>query len=125
MFIWLLLVELLQLANDKIHTFTSPGTFTVSKVACCSANNVVSYVVVAGGGGGGSCEGGGGGGAEVIETKSPVTTYTASPKCGYPTPGNRITVTATSFPITVGAGGVGGANPPTTGASGSNSVFQQ
>ena len=29
--------------NCKIHTFTGPGTFTVSKVATCSANNLVSY----------------------------------------------------------------------------------
>jgi len=33
----------------KIHTFTSPGTFCVSKVAACAAENVVSYLVVAGG----------------------------------------------------------------------------
>ena len=39
--------------NDKIHTFTGPGTFTVSAAAPCAANNTVSYVVVAGGGGGG------------------------------------------------------------------------
>ena len=36
--------------NDKIHTFTGPGTFTVSGIAACAANNVVSYMVVAGGG---------------------------------------------------------------------------
>ena len=35
--------------NDKIHTFTGPGTFTVSSAAVCAANNVVSYIVVAGG----------------------------------------------------------------------------
>ena len=36
--------------NDKIHTFTGPGTFTVQAVSPCAANNLVSYVVVAGGG---------------------------------------------------------------------------
>ena len=93
--------------NDKIHTFTGPGTFTISKVATAPANNLVSYVVVAGGGGGGGdvSHGGGGGAGGFRETKSPATPYTASPLDGYSTPGNRITVTATDFPITVGGGG--------------------
>ena len=46
--------------NFKIHTFTNPGTFTVSQVGDVDQ---VSYVVVAGGAGGGGCQGGGGGGA--------------------------------------------------------------
>ena len=104
--------------NDKIHTFTGPGTFTVSKIATASANNLVSYVVVAGGGGGGGdvAHGGGGGAGGFRETKSPATPYTASPLDGYSTPGNRITVTETDFPITVGGGGA-------RAASGGNSAF--
>ncbi len=90
--------------NDKIHTFTGPGTFTVCSVGSCATNNLVSYLVVAGGGGGGSDNSGGGGAGGFRETKSPATPYTASPLDGYSTPGNRITVTATAFPITVGAG---------------------
>jgi hypothetical protein len=77
--------------NDKIHTFTGPGTFTVSSVSSTAANNVVSYVVVGGAGGGGgagpsdACGGAGGGGAGGYrEVKSPVTSYTASPLDGYP-----------------------------------------
>ena len=114
--------------NDKIHTFTGPGTFVVCAVAQCAANNVVSYVVVAGGGGGGGLGGGGGAGG-YREVKSPVTPYTASPLDGYPSAPNRITVTATSFPITVGAGGSGapnGGNPPSGGsaaAQGGTSTF--
>ena len=96
--------------NDKIHTFTSPGTFTVSSVSGCAANNLVSYLVVAGGGAGGSHGGAGGGAGGFRETKSPVTPYTASPLCGHGTPGNRITVTATGFPIVVGSGGTSTAN---------------
>ena len=114
--------------NDKIHTFTGPGTFTVCKVACCSANNLVSYAVVAAGAGGGGGDSGGGGGAggfrEVVSPSSP---YTGSPLNGYPTPGNRITVTATSFPITVGGGGAGGCvslpDAQKKGQNGNNSVF--
>ena len=110
--------------NDKIHTFTGPGTFTVSTISPCAANNLVSYLVVAGGGGGGAERGGGGGAGGYRETKSPVTPYTASPLDGYPTPGNRVTATATSYPITVGAGGPGNSYPPyTNGALGSASIF--
>ena len=40
--------------NFKIHTFTGPGTFTVSVRIKCASSNVVDYLVIAGGGGGGS-----------------------------------------------------------------------
>ena len=59
------------------------------------------------------------------------TPYTASPLDGYPSAPNRVTVTATAFPITVGAGGAsqpydGSQGPnynPTAANDGSNSVF--
>jgi hypothetical protein len=108
--------------NDKIHTFTGPGTFTVNSVAPNAANNLVSYLVVAGGGGGGSDNSGGGGAGGFRETKSPVTPYTASPLDGYGTPTNRITVTATAFPITVG-GGAATQTGGFRGNSGSASTF--
>ena len=110
--------------NCKIHTFTGPGTFAVTQVSGTAADNVVSYMVVAGGGSGGVAEGGGGGGAGGFrELKSPITPYTASPLDGYSTPGNRITVTATSFPITVGAGGAQNAGTGPAGNPGNPSVF--
>ena len=106
--------------NCKIHTFTGPGTFTVSTLAACSANNEISYVIVAGGGAGStgsgqppSYGGGGGGAGGYRETKSPVTPYTASPLDGQPSAPNRVTVTATSFPIVVGAGGTTQTYQPT------------
>jgi hypothetical protein len=107
--------------NCKIHTFTGPGTFSVAQISSCSANNRVSYVVVAGGGAGGDAgaRGAGGGGAGGFrEDKSPVTPYTASPLNG----AGPIVVTATSFPITVGAGGAPSATP-NVGGSGGNSIF--
>jgi len=116
--------------NCKIHTFTGPGTFTVSRAAVCAADNVVSYAVVAGGASGGTGNpssstnlGGGGGGGGFREVKAPTTPYTASPLDGYPSAPNRVTVTATAFPITVGGGGA--VNTPTgsNGSAGSNSVF--
>lgn len=113
----------------KIHTFTGPGTFTVTCAAQISARNQVSYMVVAGGGGGGGGEkapslsprsGGGGGGGGFREDKSPLTPYTASPLEGAGT----INVTATAFPITVGGGGAKSPMPITDNASsGANSIF--
>ena len=107
----------------RIHTFTGDGTFTVCGVADCSANNEISYIVVAGGAGGGDDYGGGGGAGGFREVKSPVTPYTASPLDGYGTPANRVTVTATGYPITVGGGGAAGPSGPyKAGSSGVNSV---
>jgi len=105
----------------KIHTFTGPGTFAVV-AGGCAANNVVSHLVVAGGGSGGTNLGGGGGGGGFREVKTPLNPYTSSPLDGYPTASNRVTVTTTSFPITVGAGGVGAPYGSVAG-DGSNSIF--
>ena len=111
--------------NCKIAKFTGPGDFIVSQVASCAANNVVSYMVVGGGGGSGAYTGGGGGAGGFREVKSPVTPYTASPLDGYPSSPNRITVTATTFPIAVGSGGAGQPSPDPGGAGtiGSVSTF--
>ena len=96
-----------ECGNCRIHTFTGPGTFTVSAASTnCAAENVVSYLVIAGGGGGGGTDRGGGGGAGGFrELKSPTTPYSASPLDGYPSSPNRVTITAQAYPITVGAGG--------------------
>jgi len=115
------------IGNDKIHTFTGPGTFAVSQISSTVAENVVSYMVVAGGGGGGGAgpshtAGGGGGAGGFREYKSPVTPYTASPLDGNPG-GTAITVTATSFPITVGAGGTGPSSYSSNAPQGSSSIF--
>jgi hypothetical protein len=112
--------------NFKIHTFTGPGTFTVSQTAVCSANNAVDYLVVAGGAAGGmsngnqgSAGGGGAGGFRVSNDTcmpAPQTSPLANP--------SGITVTATAFPITVGAGGAAISGPNNVvGNSGSNSIF--
>jgi len=110
-------------ANAKIATFTGPGSFTVNSISNGAGNNVISHMVVAGGGGGGGGVGGGGGAGGFREVNSPSAPFSASPLDGYPNAPNRITVTATSFPITVGAGGPGGAPGSETGNTGSNSIF--
>ena len=104
--------------NDRIHTFTGDGTFTVTKLACAPANNAVAYMVVGGGGygsdhGSGAAGGGGAGGFREGRTAA-VTPYTASPLAA----ATGITVTATGFPITVGGGASSG-----SGTNGTPSVF--
>ncbi len=113
--------------NCKIHTFTGPGTFTVAAASQTAAENIVSYLVIGGGGGSGGGQGTGGGGAGGMrELVSPSAPYSGSPLNGYPTPGNRITVTAQAYPITVGGGGAGAPYGPGVqqqGTSGVNSIF--
>jgi len=110
--------------NFKIHTFTSPGTFCVSAVGNAAGSNTVSYMVVAGGGGTdrgnpGSIGGGGGGGFR--EGLGINDSYTGSPLRAT----TGVPVTATGFPITVGAGGTGGSpcTPTSAATNGSNSIF--
>jgi len=105
--------------DDKIHTFTGPGTFCVTNEGT-GTNQVVSHVVVAGGGGGGHDDGGGGGAGGFRENESPVTPYTASPLSG----GTAVTIsTIGGIPITVGAGGAAGIPGCGPAGSGSNSIF--
>ena len=88
--------------NFRVHTFTGPGTFTVCSVGSTAALNKVSYMVVAGGGGGGYDGGGGGGAGGYREGKNtPIDSYTASPLAAAD---SGLTVTATSYSITVGGG---------------------
>lgn len=109
----------------RLHTFTGPGTFTVSSVGNNLGSNTVDYLVVAGGGGGGADHGGGGGAGGFRFYASPNITspYPASPLNGPA----ALPVSAQAYPITVGAGGAGGAAPGPScglpGANGNNSVF--
>ena len=108
----------------KIHTFTGPGTFTVTNTSGTAADNIVSYMVVAGGGSGGAAYGGGGGAGGFREYKGPADCYTASPLNGNPG-GTSVTVTAQAYPITVGGGGapLPGPSSNSAGNNGNNSVF--
>jgi hypothetical protein len=94
---------LTTVGDCKVATFTGPGSFVVSSLSQTAPHNVVSYMVVGGGGPGSA--GGGGGAGGFREVKTPNTSYTASPLDGYPNAPNRVTVTAASFPITVGGAG--------------------
>ena len=98
----------------KIHTFTGDGCFVVSDIGTGPTAGKISYMVVAGGG---AARDGGAGGGGFREGKITSDPYSASPLDA----GAGLTVTATTYPITVGAGG---ADSPTDSArNGSNSVF--
>jgi len=87
----------------KFHVFTSPGTFCISNAGNTAGSNTVTATVVAGGAGGGNRHGGGGG-------------------AGGLTVGQNIPVTATGFPIAVGAGGGGSSSPSSRSSAGSTST---
>lgn len=106
----------------KIHTFTGPGTFTVTQLGNkptipAGGPSNVDYRVVAGGGNGGTAYYSGGGGAGGHRTTFP------SPSCN----AGSFPVSAQAYPITVGAGGAGVETPDAGSASdinpGSNSIF--
>ena len=103
----------------KIHTFTGPGTFCVSCGGNPAGNDKIDYMVVAGGGSGGGFNAGGGGAGGFRESRNPdnAPAWTASPLAST----TSLTLPATAYPVTVGAGGsTAGDN---RGNSGSNSVL--
>ena len=110
----------------KVHSFYGPGTFTVCSVGTTPGNNVVDYLVVAGGGEGGAVaankDAGGGGAGGYRESSGVATGYSASPLGACV---SALPVSATGYPVTVGAGGLQNINTPTqhNGTPGSNSVF--
>ena len=106
----------------KIHTFTGPGTFTVTSAGNPVGSSSVDYLVVAGGGGGGTDQGGGGGAGGYRESSGTASgCYSVSPLGSGV---SALPVSVTGYPITVGAGGTGG-NLPTSsaGTNGANSIF--
>ncbi|MDB2405092.1 hypothetical protein N9W19_00130 [bacterium] len=114
----------------KIHTFTGPGTFTVTNIAPGPSGNPnnVDYLVVAGGGGGGADNystgrGGGGGGAGGYRLSA----CTFSEPAGRANPCGALPVSVQGYSIVVGGGGTGGAvtacAPAANGSRGSVSTF--
>ena len=118
--------------NFKIHTFTGPGTFTVSCVGNSAGSNTVDYLVIAGGGGGGtsgnsgSSHGGSGGGAGGYRFSDGTASgcYTTAPSPLAPLGASALPVSAQGYPITVGSGGAGRGHPSSSsGSQGGTSTF--
>ena len=86
--------------NNRIHTFTSDGTFTTD-----GEITSVQMLVIAGGGGGGGASYGGGGGAGGVA-------YSAN-----------VTIPGASYTATVGPGGAGGPSSTDAGTDGTDSTF--
>jgi len=113
--------------NFKIHTFTGDGCFVVSCAGNDSGSSAVDYLVVAGGGSssstpqGGVGLGGAGGGGLRFFASPDIACYPASPIKGPA----ALSVSETTYPITVGAGGTKppAPSPSGNGTAGSNSVF--
>jgi len=114
----------------KIHTFTGPGTFTVTCAGNACGSNAVEYIVVAGGGGAPEADnnpgeysyasgGGGAGGFRFASPSLAPLTYPAKPLAA---PAG-LAVPATAYPIVVGGGGPKGQPGSSVGGSGSNSSF--
>jgi hypothetical protein len=107
--------------NYKIHSFTGPGTFTVSNAGNATGSNSVDYLVVAGGGAGGGQHGAGGGAGGFRESKATGAPWTASPLAS----STSLPVSIQGYPISVGGGGTapaGGAGG-TYGTPGTSSIF--
>jgi hypothetical protein len=97
----------------KVHTFTGPGTFQITAMG--DDTNTVDYMVVAGGAAGGVGTGSsytaGGGGAGGFRFSFPNAIDAGMP------------VSATSYPVTIGAGGTNPGGDDAQGSPGNPSVF--
>ncbi len=88
----------LTCGDFKTHIFTGNGCFVVLSAGKPSGSNTIEYLVVGGGGGGGARHGGGGGAGGYRQN--------------YPSPASGgLSITKTTYPITVGGGGAGGFGP--------------
>jgi hypothetical protein len=106
--------------NYKIHTFTGPGTFTVTSAGNPIGSSSVDYLVAAGGGGGGA--NGGGGGAGGFRASSSTYSVGCAPAAPRLAPAG-LPVSVQGYPITVGGGGSGTTIGVGNATAGTNSVF--
>jgi len=113
-----------ECGDYRIHTFTGPGTFTVTQAGTPAGSTTVDYLVAAGGGSA-TFAGGGGAGGYRESSGAASGCYTRSPLGACV---SALPVSVTGYPVTVGAGGAGTPNPTpsaagTPGNNGSNSIF--
>tara|TARA_E500000305_G_scaffold10345_1_gene7033 strand:+ start:2550 stop:4427 length:1878 start_codon:yes stop_codon:yes gene_type:complete len=115
----------------RIHTFTGPGTFTVSSVGNPAGSSSVDYLLIAGGGGGGGANapsgspygsGGGGGGGGYRESSGAASGCYSRTPLGACVAAITVSASPGAYPIVVGGGApttpfssVGAAGTPSTG----------
>jgi hypothetical protein len=108
----------------KIHTFTGPGTFTVTNAGNPIGSNSVDYLVVGGGGSGGtSCSprsGGGGAGGYRFSNGTASGCYSAGPA---PLGDSALPVSVQGYPIIIGGGGAAVPTSNIQGNQGTSSIF--
>jgi hypothetical protein len=115
----------------RIHTFTGPGTFTVTNAGTPTGSDTVDYLVIAGGGGGAGgttynsgTTGGGGAGGYRESSGAASGCYTRSPLGACV---SALPVSVQGYPITVGAGAAAqsciGGPGRTVGIRGTPTVF--
>jgi len=94
--------------DNKIHTFTGPGTFTVSATGNPEGSTTADYLILAGGGSGAPDDGGGGGAGGM---RFSATTY-CSPSPLKASAAFTVSASPGSYPVVVGAGGAATTRPP-------------
>ena len=114
----------LTTGDYKTHVFTGDGCFVVSCGGNPSGSDTVEYLVVAGGGGaggagtaGGATQAGGAGGAGGFRTYTTLACASPLNAC------SALTVSVSTYPVTVGGGGAADPSNSAGGSPGSNSVF--
>jgi hypothetical protein len=122
--------QLLVVEITKFILLHQMVVFQFQMLETQQVQTTVDYLVVAGGGGGGGTNGpgcggrgGGGGGGFRVSNGYAIPAPTMSPLAACV---SSLPVTATTYPITVGSGGSGGAAsqaPTGHGSQGSNSIF--
>ena len=104
----------------KVHTFTGPGTFTVTSAGNPAGSTTVDYLVVAGGAGGAGATDNGSGGGGAGGLRASQSTYSGPPSaiaCGV-----AVSASPGAYAVVVGGGGGGGpTSPPRDGSAGSTS----
>jgi len=112
-------------SDYKQHTFTGPGTFTVTNGGDPTGSTSVDYLVIAGGGGGGygaACNhtnGAGGAGGYRESPGAASGCYTVSPRGAAPAAAVVVSASPGSYTIAIGAGGAGVGTQPVKGCPGS------
>ena len=115
--------ELFNLSSNNTEATQLPVFTTSTRPTPTASTLTVDYLVVAGGGGGGANRGAGGGGAGGYRTSFGAGNISGGLQ---PVESSLTLATSTAYTLTVGLGGAPGSiSTPSSGSSGTNSIFDQ